>query len=459
MRIIICGAGQVGSSIAKHLASEDNHVTLIDSSKQVIQQLSDTVDVKGLVGSASYPAVLKAAGADEADMVIAVTGYDEVNMVIMQITHSLFNIPTKIARIRSQEYLTPPYDQLFSHQHCPIDFIISPERAVAKAISHRLHAPGAMDMIPFVDGLVKVLSIRCTNASPIIFHHHDQVATLLKEQNASILGLVRQGKYLTFSEQERLLVDDEVYVVVDSNTIDNVMELFGSEAKEARRILIIGGGNIGYFLAQELEKEKRDINIKLIEVNKERADFIAEHLHHSTVINGSALSHEILSEVNAHITETVISVTNDDKVNIMASLLCKEMGSGRAVALINNQVDYGNLVSSLGIDVMVQPREITVSSILQHIRRGKIKSVHTIAGGLAEIIEAEAFETSPMTGKTLEDIALPEGIVIGAIVRDHNIIVPTPDTVIENNDRIIIMSLSHLVKRVEKLFSVKFEYF
>lgn len=459
MRIIVCGAGQVGTSIARHLAAEDNDVTVIDNSEKLVRKISDTLDVKAITGYASYPAILEEAGAHEADMLIAVTNLDEINMVACQVAHSLFNVPTKIARIRSQHYLRPHWKELYRHDHLPIDVIISPEMEVARAVNHRLHVPGARDTLPFADGKIKVVAVRCTLECPLVMMRMDRIAKGFSGISAAILGIARSGHFIIPTEKEQLLAGDEVYFVADAQHVQRVMELFGYEEREARRVIIIGGGNIGLFLAQKLEEENEYLRLKVIELDKERAEYAAERLISATVINGSALSHEILNEVNIQDTETIIALTNDDEVNILSSLLAKQLGCKRAITLINNSASYASLVTSLGIDVAVQPKEITVSSILQHIRRGRIRSVHTICDGLAEIVEAEASEASPMVGKTVRDMGLPHGIAIGAILRGDKVLIPDQDTVFRVGDHIIILSLAGLVKKVEGIFSVKFEYF
>lgn len=459
MRVIVCGAGQVGTSIARQLSMEDNDVTVVDQSPEFIQKISETLDVKAHVGFAAYPTVLEEVGAADADMIIAVTLSDEVNMVACQVAHSLFNIPTKIARIRSQNYLHPEWRHLYRHDHLPIDFIISPEIEVANAVIHRLHVPGAVDTIPFADGSVKVIGLRCTLDCPMINMSLFKVQERFADMGVSILGVMREDNFIVSGEEIELLEDDELYFACDTKQVPKAMALFGHEEREARRIIIIGGGNIGLFLAQHLEKEEPDVKVKLIELNTERAEYVAEKLSRITVINGDALSQQILEEANVAIAETVIAVSNDDEVNILASLLAKRFGCQRVVALVNNANSYAPLMSSLGIDVAVNPREITVSGILQHIRKGRILSVHSICKGKAEIIEAEAVEASPVVGKSLGSLALPRGIVIGAIMRGEKVIFPTQETIIHVGDRIVILSQANMVKKVERIFSVKFEFF
>lgn len=459
MKIIVCGAGQVGTSIAKQLANEGNEVTVIDQSNINIQKISDTLDVKAYVGYASHPTVLEDIGASDTDMIIAVTQSDEVNMVACQVAHSLFDVPTKIARIRHQNYLQPIWKHLYRHDHLPIDVIISPEIEVAQAVMHRLHVPGAVDTIPFSKGKVKVIGLRCTLDCPMIHMPLKKIQARLKDLRVSIMGLLRDKKFMVSADDIELRGDDELYFAADTKHVPQVMEYFGYEEREARRVIIIGGGNIGLFLAEQLEQEEVDIRAKLIEVGKDRAEYVAERLNKTTVINGNALDKEILEEANVSSAETVIAVSNDDEVNILSSLLAKRFGGRRTVTLINNANSYSQLVSSLGIDVVVNPRETTVSSILQHIRRGRILSVHSICGGVAEVIEAEAVEASPIVGKHIGDLALPYGIIIGAIVRNKEVLIPTKEFGIQAGDRIIILTKADMVRKVEKIFSVKFEFF
>ena len=458
MKVIVCGAGQVGFHIASHLASEGNDVTVIDQRPDVIRKISDSLDVKGMVGFASHPKTLEEAGAPDADMIVAVTFADEVNMVACQVCHSLFNVPTKIARVRQQDYLAPMWRDLFSRDHMPIDVIISPEIEVARAITRRLQVPGAIDMIPFADGKVRVLGVHCTEDCPILHTPLRQLTELFPDLNMFIVGLLRGDRMIVPSGDDQIAPGDDVYFAVDSRHMDRALAAFGHEEKEARRVIIVGGGNIGLFLAKEIEEHHRDVNLKVIEVDPARAEIVADQLSRSVVLNGSALDREILEEANVAATETIVAVSNDDEVNILSSLLAKRYGAQRAVALIND-LTYGQLVGSLGIDVVVSPRDVTVSTILQHVRRGRIRAVHSLREGLAEVIEAEALETSPLVGSPLREVKLPAGIIVGAIVRGEEVIMPRGDTVVRANDRVIICAVAGLVKKVEKLFSVRLEFF
>ncbi|MBF0304785.1 MAG: Trk system potassium transporter TrkA [Alphaproteobacteria bacterium] len=458
MKVIICGAGQVGFNIARYLAGENNDVTVIDQRADLIRKISDTLDVQAILGYASHPPVLEQAGAGDADMLIAVTHADEVNMVACQVAHSLFNVPTKIARVRSQSYLNPMWANLFSRDHLPIDVIISPEIEVARAITRRLQVPGAIDVIPLANDRVRLIGVRCSESCPLINTPLRQLSVLFPDLNIVIIGIVRQGNALVPTPEDQMLIGDEVYFVVDTSHIARAMAAFGHEEKEARRIIIFGGGNIGLFLAQQIEASTTGVTAKVIEMNRERAEYVARTLHHSVVLNGDVLDSEILEEASIGTAETAVAVTNDDETNILSALLAKRYGCRRAMALVN-KTDYQSLVSTLGVDVVISPRAITVSNILQHVRRGRIHAVHSLHEGFGELIEADALETSPLVGKPLKEIKLPNGVLIGALVREDKVISPRGTTVVQANDRVILFAAAEQVKKVEKMFSVRLEYF
>jgi trk system potassium uptake protein TrkA len=458
MKVIVCGAGQVGFSIARHLALENNDVTVIDRDPELVRRVSDTLDANGVVGHASNPEILEKAGINNADMIIAVTYADEINMIACQVAHSLFDVPTKIARVRQQSYLLPIYANLFSRDHMPIDVIISPEMEVARAIERRLQVPGAFEMIPLADGKVKLLGVRCDATCPLINTPLRQLTQLFPELNIVVVGLMREGAAIVPNADDQLLLADEVYFVVDSEQVSRAMVAFGHEEAEARRIVIFGGGNVGLFLAQEIEKNHDWVKAKIVESNQKRAELISGVLDRTMVLNGNVLDPEILEEANILQTDTVIAVTNDDETNILASLLAKQNGCDRAITLINTST-YETLINSLGIDVVVSPRNITVSTILQHVRRGRIHSVHTLREGFGELIEAEALETSELVGKPLNEAKLPPGVLIGAIVRDGKMICPRGTTVVQALDRVVMFAAEDVVREVEKIFSVQLEYF
>ncbi|MEM6902101.1 MAG: Trk system potassium transporter TrkA [Pseudomonadota bacterium] len=458
MKVIICGAGQVGANIARYLAAEGNDVTIVDSDPGIVRELGQTLDVKAIQGMASEPSVLERAGAPDTDMLIAVTHADEVNMVACQVAHSLFNVTTKIARVRAQDYLKPIWQDLFSRDHMPIDVIISPEIEVARAVSRRLQVPGAFNMIPLVNGRVRLIGVLCEDNCPIINTPLRQLTSLFPDLAIKIVTISRDDRFFLPTGDDQLLVGDQVYFVVDEGHISRAMATFGHEEPEARRILVIGGGNIGLVLAEEIEENYPGTSVRIIENGKDRARQIAQKLPGTTVINGDGLDPGILAEANVGQTETVVCVTNDDEANILGSLLAKRYGSQRAITLINKNT-YGPLLTSLGIDAVVSPRAITASTILQHVRRGRIRSAHSICDGFAEIIDAEALETSNIVNTPIGDLDLPNGLIIGAIVRQDAVIIPTPETVIMPLDRVVILSVVAQIKQVEKMFSVRLEFF
>lgn len=458
MKVIVCGAGQVGFNIAHYLASENNDVTVVDQRPDLIRKISDTLDVQAILGYASHPPVLEQAGAADADMIIAVTHADEVNMVACQVAHSLFNVPTKIARVRSQSYLQPIWSSLFSRDHLPIDVIISPEIEVARAITRRIQVPGAIDVIPLANDRVRLIGVRCTAQCPLINTPLRQLTVLFPDLNIVIIGIVRGGKAIVPAAEDQMLEGDEVYFVVDTQHVDRALSAFGRDDQEARRIVIFGGGNIGLFLAQQIEAEHPGASVKVIESNKERAEFVAKTLSRTVVLNGDVLDPEILQEASVAAAETVISVTNDDETNILSSLLAKRYGCHRAMTLIN-KTTYNALMGPLGIDVVISPRAITVSNILQHVRRGRIHAVHSLHEGFGELIEADALETSSLVGKPLREVKLPGGVLLGAVVRDGQVISPRGNTVVQAGDRVVLFAAAGAVKKVEKMFSVRLEYF
>ena len=458
MKVIVCGAGQVGENIARYLCTEANNIVVIDRSAELISRLSDTLDVQGIVGHASSPPTLEQAGAADADMIIAVTQSDEVNMVACQVAHSLFSVPTKIARVRNQAYLDPIWADLFSRENMPIDVVISPEIEVARAIGRRLQVPGAFDMIPMADGLVRVIGVTCGEDCPIVNTPLRQLTGLFPDLHIEIIAIVRDDRPIVPSANDQMLPGDEVYFVTETSHVTRAMAAFGHEESEARRIVILGGGNIGLTLATDIEAAYPGVTARIVEHNRERATVIAGRLNRITVLHGDALDPEILDEASVHSAETVVAVTNDDEVNILSSLLAKRYGAERVITLINSTT-YNLLVGSLGIDAVVSPRSITASTILQHVRRGRIKAVHSLRDGFAEVIEAEALETSSLINTPIKNIRLPTGVIIGALVRGDTVIIARPDTVIKPHDRVVLLAAAESVRKIEKLFAVRLEFF
>ena len=458
MKVVICGAGQVGFGIAERLAGEQNDVSIIDTSPRRIQMVTEQLDVRGVVGQGSHPDVLARAGVEAADMLIAVTLHDEVNMVACQVGHALFNVPTKVARIRAQTYLAPEWRDLFSRDQLPIDVIISPEIEVGEMVLRRLSLPGATDTVSFSDGAVQVVGVLCGEDCPVVDTPLAQLTQLFPDMPATIVAVSRNGKTLVPRSTDQLATGDVVYFVAQADQVQRALSLFGHDEVPGQRIVIAGGGNIGYYVASELERRNAAARVKLIEASRERAQTIAEVLSRTVILNGDALERAILDEAGVREADTMIALTNDDRVNILSCLLAKQIGAKRILALLNEQ-GYATFTRGLGIDAHVNPRQITVSKVLQHVRRGRIRGVHALLDGSGEMIEAEALETSPLVGKPLKDLDLLEGLRIGAIVRNGQVLLPRGDFVVRAHDRVVLFALADRIKRVEQLFRVALEFF
>jgi len=454
MNIIICGAGRVGFSISKQLSSQGHSITVIDQSSDLIQKINETQDVKGIVGKATYPSVLEKAEAEDADMIIAVTKSDETNMVICQVAQSIFNINKKIARIRSQEFLGTKWSKLYSKSNLPIDVIISPEIEVAKSLQRKLEAPGALDSVPFADGKVKVLEINIEKNCPLINIALSKLTQNFPDLRANILGVIRDEKFVILKKTDKMIVNDKAFVVVSASQINITLSAFGHDEKMAKKILIVGGGNIGFNLAKNLERDSEGVRVKIVEKDKNRAELIANELNNTIVINGDGLDEDVLKEANIEEAETILSLTNDDEDNIMVSVLSeKNNPNKRTMALVNKQ-NYSLLQSSLKIDDLIDPRLTTVSTILKHVHKGTIETVYTLLDGEYEFIEAEILETSELISKSLKDSGLHKDIRIGSIVRGKNVIIPKSDFKFEKKDLVVFLCKREQLPTIESLFRI-----
>ena len=454
MNIIICGAGRVGFSISKQLSAQGHSITVIDQSSEFIQKINETQDVKGVVGKATFPSVLEKAGAEDADMIIAVTKSDETNMVICQVAHSIFEINKKIARIRGQEFLGDKWSKLYGQSNLPIDVIISPELEVAKSLQRKLEAPGALDNVPFVNGKVKVLEINVGKDCPLINIEIGKLTDQFPELKANILGVIRDEKFVILKKKDKLMINDKAFIVVNASQINATLSAFGHEEKMAKKILIVGGGNIGFNLAKNLESDSEGVRVKIIEKNKDRAEYIANEVNNTIVINGDGLDEDVLKEANIEEAETILSLTNDDEDNIMVSVLSeKNNPNKRTIALVNKQ-NYSLLQTSLKIDDLVDPRLTTVSTILKHVHKGTIETVYTLLDGEYEFIEAEVLETSELISKSIKDSNLPQEIRIGAVVRGKEIIIPNSSFKFEKKDLVVFLTKREHLEKVESLFRI-----
>ena len=457
MNIIICGAGRVGTGIARVLCAENNAVTVVDLSTALIQQIMTDLDVRGVVGHGAHPSVLEKAGANSADMIIAVTYSDEVNMMACQVCHSLFGSPMKIARVRSQDYLLSKWRDLYTRENMPIDIIISPEIEIGKTILRRLNTPGASDVVPFANGMVELIGMRVLENCPIINMPIGQIRDLFPDLNARVVGLSRLDSFRVPTPTDTLDIGDEVYFVVDKSHSERLLEIMAVQGEKSRHIVIIGGGNVGAYVAGELEKIK-GVRVRVIERDKKRAEFTAEKLRHTVVLNGDALNISIQEEAGINEAQTVLCLTDDDKTNILAAVMAKSLGAKKAFSLIND-LSFLDIRDSLDIDMIIDPRNTTVSSILRHVRKGRILDVYAIANSAGEVMEGEVLDTSPLAGKTLHEANIPDGISVGAIIREGHVYMPVDDMSIKANDHIILVSEKHALKHVEHLFRVSADYF
>lgn len=458
MKVIICGAGQVGWQIARHLSGENNDVTVVDMNPDLVRRATDTLDVQGVAGFASYPDVLDRAGAGDADMIIAATHSDEVNMVTCQVAHSVFSVQRKIARLRAQNYLDPVYADLYRRNHLPIDVVISPEREVAEAALQRLAAPAAFDTESFLEGNAQLLGITIDEDCPVINTPLRQLTDLFSTLRAIVVGIRRDGVLFAPSAGDQIFPGDECYIFTATLDMTRTLEIFGKTQEKQERIVIIGGGNVGLGVAKALEARTQRIRVKVVEKDRECAERAADALDRTIVLNGDGLDSALLEEANITAADAVLAVTDDDKTNLLASVRAKEMGCKMAITLINDPT-LVPLMAPLDIDAYINPRATTVSSILRHIRHGRVRGVYSIGDAEAEIIEAQVLGTSPIAGQKVKDIAFPEGTLIGALMKQGKYTRPTSETRVEEGDVIAIFAMTADVPEVERLLQVSIDFF
>ena len=458
MKVIICGAGQVGWQIARHLSGEKNDVTVVDNNPELVRRATDTLDVQGIAGSASYPDILTRAGARDADMIIAATYSDEVNMVICQVAHSVFAVPRKIARLRSQSYLDAIYSDLYRRDHMPIDVVISPEREVAQAALKRLSAPSAFDRESFLDGAVDMLGITLEEDCPVLNTPLRQLTDLFSTLSATVVGVRREGSLFAPEAGDQLFAGDEIYVFTLQEDMERTLEVFGKSAKRQERVVIVGGGNVGLAVANALEQEKNRIRARIIEMNRSVAEKAADALERTIVLNGDGMNSELLNEANITSADAILAVTDDDKVNLLTSVRAKAEGCPMAICLINDPT-LTSLMQPLNIDAYVNPRVTTVSSILRHIRHGRVREIYSIGDAEAEVIEAQVLSTSPICGHNIRDIDFPEGVLVGALKKGDKILRPTGGTRVDEGDIVALFTMASDVAEVERLLQVSIDFF
>jgi len=452
MKIIILGAGQVGSSVAENLASEANDITVVDTDPERLQALRDHLDLRTVVGWASHPEVLVRAGAEDADMILAVTNSDETNMIACQVAYTLFHTPTKIARVRAVEYLN--HSRLFSQEALPVDVLISPEQIVTNYIQHLIETPGALQVLDFAEGKVMLVAVRAYYGGPLVGHELRALREHMPGTDARVAAIFRRDRPIIPEGHTVIEADDEVFFIAARQNIRKVMGELRELDKPVKRIMLAGGGNIGMRLARALENRYQ---VKLLERGTARAAYISEELDRTIVLLGDAADEDLLREENIDATDVFCAVTNEDQVNILSAMLAKRMGARKVMALIN-RASYVDLVQSGIIDVAISPQQATIGSLLAHVRRGDVVMVHSLRRGAAEAIEAIAHgdpSTSKVVGRTVEGIDLPAGTTIGAIVRGDDVIIAHHDTVIQADDHVILFLVDkRRVPDVERLFQV-----
>lgn len=456
MKIIVLGAGQVGSTVAQNLAHENNDVTVVDLDMNTLQELQNRIDLNTVFGHAAYPDVLRMAGAEDADMIIAATNSDETNMIACQIAYTLFRTTSRIARVRSQEYLTEK-DTLFQKKHIPIDVLISPEKLVTDHIERIIQHPGALQVVDFADGLVRLVGVIAEASAPMTGKPSEAIHELLPNVGVCIAAIYRDNKPVM--PDEAIIKEDDIvfYIAAKGHTV-SIMEQFHQADKPSKHVMIAGGGNIGMALAHRLESRYR---VKIVEKNPERAELLGEQLHQSLVLCGDVADQDLLLEENISGMDLFCALTNDDEANILSAMVARKMGANSVMSLINRPA-YVDLVERGFIDVAISPHNVTIGALLRHVRRGDVVAVHSLRRGMAEALEAIAHgdkETSEVVGKKISDLPLGDGTTIGAVVRGHQVIIGHNDLEIEAEDHVIVFVVDkQLIPAVEDLFQVGVTY-
>ncbi|MDX8401492.1 MAG: Trk system potassium transporter TrkA [Mariprofundaceae bacterium] len=457
MNVVILGAGEVGYHIARRLASEGNDVSVVDQDAERLQVIEDAMDVRTVCGRASLPSVLRQAGAENAELLIAVTTNDEINMLACQVAHSLFKVPTKMARVRETDYLSDD-GRIFGRDDLPIDVIISPETEAAKVVMGRLNVASAADAREFFGGRLRLVEFAVRPKSKLAGLSLMELPEVMEGLRVYVVAHEHNGIWRVPKGDAVLLAGDNIYLAVAQEQLESVMHTLDYESQDmkGRDVMMIGGGRIGYVVACELEKA--GARLKIIEYSRERAEWLSERLARATVICGDALDRKLLEEENIDAMNDFLALTNDDETNILASLVARRYGVGHVVTLVNRGI-YTQLTRQIGLDITVSPRLTTVASILSHVRKGRIHGMATLGDGSLEVMEAEALETSAIIGRPLAELPLPSDSVIGAILRGGEVLIPDGRTKIEAGDHVLVVTGNKSVPAVEKLFEVRLEFF
>lgn len=456
MNVLVLGAGEVGFSIAQRLAAENCNVVVVDKNPQLLKRVADCMDVKTVCGHASLPSVLAQANAANTDLLVAATTNDEVNMMACQVAHSLFKVPTKLARVRESEYVDRT--ELCGRDDLPIDLMISPEREAGKAIIKRFQVSSAADAQEFADGKIALVGLRIPPKSALAGISLKETTEIIKEFPVMVVAHEHNQGWRVPKGDAVLLAGDTIYVAMARKNLDAFMAAAGMQCSDngTKHVMMIGGGHIGFIVAQHLEK--LNVSLKIVELDEDRARWLAEHLTKTTVIHGDAMDRQLLEEENIGEMDDFLALTNDDETNILVSLIAKKYNVPHIVTLVNRSI-YADLISQIGLDVTVSPRMTTVSSVLSHIRKGRILGMSSLGDGSIEVLEAEALETSKILNKPLRELDLPAETVVGAILRDGSVVIPRGATKVMAHDHVLMVTSSRSVTDTERLFEVHLEFF
>ena len=457
MKILILGAGQVGSTVAESLVSEANDITVVDSDGAKLALLQERLDLRTLIGNASHPSVLEQAGIADSDMLLAVTQSDEVNMVACKLAASLYNTPTRIARIRSADFLARP--ELFNKDNFCVDFSICPEQILTDYITKLIEFPEALQVLEFADGKASMVAVRAFEGGPLVGQPLSFLRTHMPQVDARVAAIFRKDSPLIPEGDTVVEAGDEIFFIAATNNIRSVLKEMRRMDKPAKRVMIVGGGNIGRRLARALE---RDYQVKLIEYNKKACEKLAGELTNTLVLNGDGTDEKLMQQENVDEVDVFCALTNDDENNIMSALLAKQGGARKVIALINRSA-YVGLVQGGKIDIALSPAQVTIGSLLAYVRQGDVAAVHSLRRGAAEALELVVHgdrKSSGVVGRRIDEINLPKGATIGALVRGGKVIMGHHDVVVEAEDHVIVFVINKaMVKKVEKLFHVNLGFF
>lgn len=451
MKAIIYGAGQIGYNIAAYLAAEENDIVVIDESAELVNKVNETLDVQAVQGFGSYPDLLEKVGARKADLMVAVTPCDEYNIIACQMAYSVFNIPIKVAHIRGEYYLDPVWAHIYNPDNIPIDHIISPEKEVAKTIVNNLDVPGAIEVVNLDTDLCTVVGLFCKDTCPIINTPLKQVGELFPNLNFRVMCIVREGRPLIPGPDDQMRKGDEVYIAIEQEKLERLTSLFGLQTEPIDKAIIVGAGNVGLALANELLAKMPDIDLKIIEQNEQKAQFAAQMIEEAVVIHGSALDADRLKEANVTTADTVLSVMNNDESNVLCSLLSKNLGAKYVMSIVNNPT-YPKFLLSLGVDSVLNPGAVTMAHILRHVRRTDLKSLHVMQGDFGEIFECDVQADSKLIGEKFRTLNVPQKSIIGGVIRGGEFIIPSSQDFIEENDHMILLVKRDYIAEIEKWF-------